>query len=163
MAGNEKKSNKWLYIVLVISIGIFLFDSLTSDKSLVKIKKTAVTSLLPTAKKEQGKFNIKKLYEGLNNLKFYENYYKKSQFPQNPFYQPVAVKRKVSKPKPGLVAVIKQIIEGDPPYVEIDDQILTIGDTYKGWKITKIEKDKVYFEKEGQKAILSTRPGMQMR
>ncbi len=158
----EKKTNKWLYIVLVIAVGVFIFDSLTSEKSLVKLKKPNISNLIKPAKDER--FNKQKLFAELNELNQYRNYFQTAAFPKNPFYKPIQ-KRKIRtiKAKPGLVAVVKQIIEGDPPYAEIDDQILTVGDTYKGWRIVSIKGNKVVFEKDGRKTTLSTNPGMQMR
>ncbi|GAB4170449.1 MAG: hypothetical protein Kow00108_04540 [Calditrichia bacterium] len=160
-AKEEKKSSKLLYILLAVVVAFFLYDSFTSDKSLVKLKKTG-KQILNSINQEDKKFDKNTLMIELAKLNKFKNVAMNSEFKQNPFYKPIKRTVVTRKPKPGLIADIKQIIEGDPPYAEIDDQILTVGDFYKGWKIIEIKGNKVKFEKDGQTTTLSTNAGLRM-
>lgn len=162
MAEKQQKKNTWLYIVLAVAVAVFIFDSLTSDQSLVKV--TASRSKQTKAQDGQTvKVTEDVIISEQQKIFSYRKKFLQASFKKNPFFKPIT-RQEVArpKPKPGLVVMITQIIEGNPPYAEIDGQFLTIGDLVEGWRIVEIKDGKVTFEKNGERTILSKNSGLKM-
>lgn len=150
----KKSSSKILYIALGIVLIVFLWDNFTSEESIINLSKKS-KDILGKSKDILGinentdiKFNLVNFEKEKKEIHKFKNWVSANPPQQNPFYRPIKGKvRKVYKKKPSLSAKITQIIDGNPPYAEIEGQYLTIGEKYKGWEITSITERGVTFKK----------------
>ncbi len=147
----KKKSSNWLYIVLAIAVGYFIFDNLTSDKSVLKLSKSKNIFSLTKAKKVD--FNLQTLAQEEKEFFKFRKIASSVSYSTNPFYFPIKKARKTVK-KPAFSVTIEEIYDGEVPYIQINGDLLTIDDEYKGWKIIEITSDGARFQKNGTKVFI---------